>query len=329
MNERPIIVLTPIKNEEWIIGSFLDACSRFADHIILLFQDTDDRSREIAATYPKTILLENNSKDYSERSRINQLIAAARDVAPEGAALLALDADEIPIHSNFAAEEWSRIRNLESGRNISFKKPDLLPGGASIVDLDEDWILGFVDDYRAYEASEVHAQRVPVNADQRPYKADSIPILHLNLVREKVNRAKRRMYCVIENSKQLQPLRRRLINYRSSVNHATAGRIIDLPPDWVDALEELDLCPSALPDKEPYWQNYEVLKHFRQYGEKQFYWDDIWDHDWEATRQRCKEIGWSEVPDQAIRPPAAWVRLARKLLTQMILAVLRLKRMLS
>jgi len=324
MPASKIIVLTPVKNEDWILRPFLRACSDFADHIVLLFQDTDDDSRAIARQFPKAHIVENTSAEYSERSRITQLLAAARAIRPD-ALLVALDADELPVNSPEALDQWKRLRQLEPGRNVAFKKPDLLPGGRSIVDLPDNWILGFVDDGRAYEAGEVHAQRIPVGDKQPPVQAEAIPLLHLNLVRERVNRAKRRMYCVIESTRGLQPPHRRLLNYAPSVDFSVAGEVVDLPDAWRERLLKAGLDPEAVPEEPPFWQDREVLRHFAEYGERRYDWDPIWDCDWESRRREAIAAGFDRLPADPVRPPPWWINLARCGLTSLIRLLARLR----
>lgn len=315
MDNNAIIVLTPVKNEEWIIESFLSACSVFADHIILLVQDTHDQTRELAEKFPKAHIIENTSAEYSENSRINQLLAAARKIESGQKALIALDADEIPINSKAALEQWQYIRELPVGQNITFKKPDLLPGGSTMVDLSQDWILGFVDDGREHNASEVHAQRIPINEDMAPYSANEIPVLHLNLVRMNVNRSKRRMYCVIENLNNSQSWIRRLYSYDRHRDFTTAGEEVSLPQGWKVILQQASLDTTALSETHPFWQDYEVLKYFKSHGTKRFQWDDIWDCNWEAARQDCLARGWSGVPDERIPPPTILQSSLREILS--------------
>ena len=76
---RPrIIVLVPVRNEAWILRTFLDCASLWADHIIVADQSSTDGSAEIAAGFPKVTVIENPSLVYSEVERQRLLIEAAR-----------------------------------------------------------------------------------------------------------------------------------------------------------------------------------------------------------------------------------------------------------
>lgn len=89
------IVLTPTKNEEWIIELFLKITSLFADHIIIADQFSTDKTVEIAKKFPKVIIIENDNTEYDEQYRQKLLIDKARSLFPGNNLLLALDADEI------------------------------------------------------------------------------------------------------------------------------------------------------------------------------------------------------------------------------------------
>lgn len=93
--DRKIVVLTPVRNEKWVLDCFLLAASQFADHIIILDQMSVDGSREIARRYEKVILIDNPSEDFNERERQEMLLREARKLG-ENNVLIALDADEIP-----------------------------------------------------------------------------------------------------------------------------------------------------------------------------------------------------------------------------------------
>ena len=48
MSNRPLlVVLTPVRNEAWVLHAFLKATSLWADHIIIADQMSTDGSRDI------------------------------------------------------------------------------------------------------------------------------------------------------------------------------------------------------------------------------------------------------------------------------------------
>ena len=83
MSERPsIVVLTPLKNDAWILRRFLDVTSVFADLIIVADQGSTDGGLEICREFEKVIVIDNSSSDYDEASRQEMLIATVRSLVP-------------------------------------------------------------------------------------------------------------------------------------------------------------------------------------------------------------------------------------------------------
>src|SRR5215212_1735798 len=96
MSSRPaIVVLTPLKNDAWILRRFLEVTSVFADRIIIADQGSTDGGREICAEFEKVTVVDNPSSVYDEGERQQLLIGAARELVPLPRILIALDADEI------------------------------------------------------------------------------------------------------------------------------------------------------------------------------------------------------------------------------------------
>jgi glycosyltransferase involved in cell wall biosynthesis len=82
-----------VKNEEWILPSFLAAVSEYADHIILGDHFSTDRSVEIAKAFDKVSVVNSTESDFSEATRRNQLLSCAREFGQENV-ILSIDADE-------------------------------------------------------------------------------------------------------------------------------------------------------------------------------------------------------------------------------------------
>ena len=52
----PLVVLTPVKNEAWILERFLRVCNDFADAIIIADQSSTDGSRDVIARYEPRVI---------------------------------------------------------------------------------------------------------------------------------------------------------------------------------------------------------------------------------------------------------------------------------
>lgn len=61
-----IIVITPVRNEAWVLDAYLTCTSSWADYIILADQHSTDGSREIATKYEKVILVDNDLPEMNQ-----------------------------------------------------------------------------------------------------------------------------------------------------------------------------------------------------------------------------------------------------------------------
>lgn len=73
-----LVVLTPVKNESWILDTFLAATSLWADHILISDQNSTDATREIVQRYPKATLIHNQCATYNESANRRNLLNEAR-----------------------------------------------------------------------------------------------------------------------------------------------------------------------------------------------------------------------------------------------------------
>ena len=149
MPDPKIIVLTPVKNEEWILEEFLNITSLFADYIIVADQNSTDKSRAICSKFSKVHLIDNNNNEYNEAERQNLLIETARILFPDNKrVLLALDADELFSANSLKCNRiWERIMSLDLGTTLYFEKPDILPGVTKCVRYQDNYFaIGYIDD---------------------------------------------------------------------------------------------------------------------------------------------------------------------------------------
>jgi hypothetical protein len=63
------IVMTPVRNEAWVLHAFLKTTSTWADFIIIADQMSTDGSRDIYKQYEKVIVIDNNNQDFNEAER--------------------------------------------------------------------------------------------------------------------------------------------------------------------------------------------------------------------------------------------------------------------
>ena len=198
------IVMTPVRNEAWVLRAFLEATSIWADYIIIADQMSTDGSREIAQSFHKVILIDNRNPEFNEAERQAMLVAKAREVAAGRDTLLwGLDADEI-LSANFReTEDWKRILNSVPGDVFWFKWAEICP------DQKHYWLSPstyypwlFHDDGKEPHGNYVrnmHSMRIPYPIKNKQlHYVDDFRVLHLAYLNPSRTRAKRRFYCFVD-----------------------------------------------------------------------------------------------------------------------------------
>lgn len=306
--EAKIIILTPVKNEDWILEQFLTISSLFADCIIVADQNSTDLSREICKKFSKVIMISNSTVDFNEAERQTMLIEKARELFPASKRILfALDADEL-FSANCLNQEmvWEKIRELAPGTTIYIEKPDILNGHKRCARAKENYAaLGYVDDGYSHRPAAIHSTRVPVNPGGQKIYIDDLKILHFAHSRKNVQSAKLRFYSVLENAKNTKPFYRRRFIYNSFYKESLMypeNAIEEVPEDWVSGWERMKINLCNFPEPIYSWHDMEVLHFFKKFGYSRFYLDDIWEFDWESCRIWAMKNG-KEAPVVSVKKP--------------------------
>jgi hypothetical protein len=281
---RKIIVITPVKNEDWILEIFLRVTSVFADAIILADQKSSDASVEIIQKYPKAILIENNRPGFGEAYRQMLLIENARKLFPGEKIVLALDADEIAAASSLPSSDWELMKQSPVGSVFYFEKPDMYGSSKECVRYrSNDYPMGFVDnDSIEHVTKKIHSIRIPMPEDHLKIKVEGIKFLHLCYLRPKVQRSKFRFYMVKENILATSPWYRRRRRYRAPNHLLPWAKVESVPMEWTKYPAELNVDLTTINDTQETWHNDDILEAFENYGSYRFWLDDIWDMDWNA-----------------------------------------------
>lgn len=314
-----IIVLTPVKNEDWILDIFLSTCSLFADAIIIADQLSTDRSEEICNNYEKVILIQNKNENFNEDERQIQLIDAAREFFPDDKRILiALDADEIMSGNVLLSEELALIKKADYGTSLYFEKPTFLNDINHVIRYQGNgWPLGFVDNGIEHKPAKIHSTRLPIG-DKKLILKD-LKILHYGLIRPQAIAAKLRFYSCLENIKKTKGVFQRRLSYPENLDINQTNALIETTnSNWIKPWTLQGIYLDKFITSEFYWHDLAVLDFFKKYGYKKFKYEDIWYYDWGAAIEYFKVKDYSNLNIAKPTPLEIYtLKLATKLYTKL------------
>lgn len=299
-SDRKLVVMTPVRNEAWILPRFLDVTARLADLIIILDQNSTDGSAELCKAHPKVAFVQNLSTKYDEAERQKILIETARKLVPGPRVLLALDADEIISADAPASEDWHRGMNAPPGTVLQIEKPTFFGDIDTVIRYPGGFPLGMVDDDSPHNPKLIHSVRVPIREGSPLLRLDQVKALHYALLRPRASLAKDRMYSAVENVAATRHLLARRYMYGTRKDYLAEGPVEKTPRSWIDGWERAGIDMRTVADQPPHWQDMELLRLMARHGEKRFWFDDIWDMDWESVRQEALRRGIDGIPNHRI-----------------------------
>ena len=282
------IVMTPVRNEAWVLKAFLEVTSLWADYIIIADQMSTDGSREIAKSYPKVILIDNKNPEFNEAERQAMLVAKAREVAAGRDTLLwGLDADEVLAANTFETEDWKHILNSVPGDVFWFKWAEICPNQK------EYWLSPttyypwlFHDDGKEPHGSYVrnmHSMRIPYPIEEKQmYYVDDFRVLHLPYLNQYRVASKRRFYQFVDwEMNKRSPI----ILHRSYTHTMKDNLLLPLPETFIyhkkqfgfDLLSLVDIVISKC-----YMDNY-IVERFSRHSMKELRKLAIWDKEFLHT----------------------------------------------
>lgn len=203
MNSQPIhIVMTPVRNEAWVLKAFLEATSRWADYIIIANQMSTDGSRDIYKQYPKVIVIDNKNPNFNEAERQAMLVAKAREVAAGRDTLLwGLDADELLPANWQETPDGQHILNSKPGDVFWFRWAQLAPDKKHYGDsVFYPWLFhdDGVEPHGNYVRN-MHSMRIPYPIEEKQmYYVNDFRVLHCGLLDPNRIAAKNRFYQFVD-----------------------------------------------------------------------------------------------------------------------------------
>lgn len=287
MTKPTIICITPIKNEAWILHRFLKCASLWADHIILLNQSSNDNYKEIANSYPKAKLIEDNSTTLYQSTRQKILIEAARQF-PEPRLLISLDADEMLSSSFLNHPEWQTVLNAPLGTLIEFPWVNILPGFTSYWS-PSDWYypIGFMDDGSEYlNEYLIHSPRVPEPAHAPRIRLHNIQILHYQYINWERMKSKQRYYQCHEILNNTDKRLVRIYRMYHQMDAFPQHEIHPFSQEWIYEYEQQGIDMTSVSLESTYWYEQVILEWMSKYGTKKLKELAIWDVNWSVTANK-------------------------------------------
>lgn len=232
------IVMTPVRNEAWVLPAFLKATSLWADYIIIADQMSTDGSRDLYQQFDKVIVIDNTNPNFNEAERQSMLVAKAREVAAgRDCILFGLDADEIMPANWRETNDGKHILQSVPGDVFWFKWAQLAPDKQHYGDsVFYPWV--FHDNGKEPHGNYVrnmHSMRIPYPKEEKQmYYVNDFRVLHCGLL--DVNRiaAKNRFYQFVDwemNHRHPVKLARSYFeHYRKNIVHDIQ---FCLPVDWI------------------------------------------------------------------------------------------------
>lgn len=187
MNKPKLIVITPVRNEAWVLEAFLTHCSSWADHIIIADQHSTDGSREIAARFPKVILIDNPDEEMHQ-ANVRLLLFKEVDKIKGKKIVWAMDADEFLSEGFLHTKGWETILNSQPDSIFCFRWQNLIHDFChedSTPLKPAEWACYFNPEtciselYAQAEKKAIHEARVPCTKNAHYITIDDIQFVHL------------------------------------------------------------------------------------------------------------------------------------------------------
>ncbi|MCR5298052.1 MAG: glycosyltransferase family 2 protein [Paludibacteraceae bacterium] len=279
--QRPkIIVLTPVRNEAWVLPAFLKATSLWADHIIIADQMSTDGSREMYTQYEKAIVVDNHDEEMHQGRARQLLFAEANKIGGEKI-LIALDADEFLSGAFKDTAGWKILMNSIPGdvfysrRKDIYRKEEYLCTGYMFIGIhvsaEEDLTQN------AYPDNYIHEPKLPwPSVPHEEYYLEDLFFFHIPFLNKVRNWNKSVFYMVSTATKQSYSMIRMYRQYFLQLPNKylkISDEFTFYEKQGIDILQNIDFSDRGL-----YYLNV-IKEYMKQNGYRYYSRLDIWTPD--------------------------------------------------
>lgn len=233
MNRPQLIVITPVRNEAWVLEAFLTHCSSWADHIIIADQHSTDGSRKIASRFPKVTLIDNPGKEMN-MSAARLLLFQEVDRMDGDKIVFTLDADEFLQNGFTKTEGWNTIIHSVPNAIFCFRWLNLINDFLHVQPVQKspyEWACHFAQNerlaelYHKAENNIVHESRIPCTETANYINIDDIQFVHLNGLNTARNKNKIALYQIASILRGVNPISVYRTNHTVPKKHLVANEI--------------------------------------------------------------------------------------------------------
>ncbi|GAA6212658.1 hypothetical protein NBRC116602_23990 [Hyphomicrobiales bacterium 4NK60-0047b] len=274
-----IIALFPVRNEEWILPTYLSSVSQIADEIIALDQESEDSTEKILKE--KNVRVEKNivPKGTWQQTNIRREKLLSLGRASGGTHFIWLDADEA-FTANFLKQGRDIIGNLKPGQKLTMQWLALWKSIDKYRDDESVWSNNFKDfivcdhpDY-GFEVAHIHEGRT-----QGPNTTDTLvqlplekgAVLHFQFVPWQKFQLKQAWYRCLELIDAPNAAESINATYSITLDDPKVG-LQKIPEDWTNDLQ----IDPLITQNSSSWHLNEIIKLFNKHGIEFFEPLQIW-----------------------------------------------------
>lgn len=298
-----VMVVTCIKDEGWILPTFLATCSEFADQIFIYDEATGlDNSREIYKKFPKTVVTYNDGPPLSYDIKRKAIFEKARQApllpGKTKKLFVAIDGDEILSSNVLTSTEWKNVLHAEPGSLFFLQWVNLWKSNKEYrVDHPEQHGIYnrtlWMDDGKSPIPDQgiqgMHMVYTPMDAKNKGYLKEVVCIHYQFLNWERME-AKHRWYRAHEklNIQKLSDLAIWRI-YGDGVRKDITTR--QAPSEWFAGWENKGISTSNFKEDEINYYDLQVVEWLDQHGANTLKHQDVWNVDWSQKIKKLKDLG--------------------------------------